>query len=250
MFFKPLKLVFLSSFGLSLVLGNAAALAQSNNSTFGSVVVPTIPTGDTSTPTPINIPTTNIPTTTPNVTGDTRFSCQFHNGQYTVMYQPQSIPGQFFPWAAPAALGGGWSPEKRCQAIASRLELYRPDGLQELQIATQNNENIICVTTEANSFCRILLTVPRNKDPYVIRNSVFQNLITADSGQQTIAVNTFRHRGRTGLNDLYNLGRSLLGDDKNPPPVSRTAINLKPYLAPQDGGTLGQPKRLNPGNFR
>ncbi|MDP5338668.1 MAG: COP23 domain-containing protein, partial [Nodularia sp. (in: cyanobacteria)] len=226
---QPLKFIFLSSLGLSLFLGNSAAFAQFDDSNAGDVVVPTIPSGGTSTP-------TGTPTGTPTVTSGTRFTCQFYNGQYTVMYQPQNIPGQLFPWAAPATLGGGWSPQKRCEAIATRLELYRPDGLQELQTAVENNENIVCVTTQANSFCRIVLTVPRGQDPFVVRNSVFQNLTTADSGQQTTAVNTYGDRNRGGVNELYNLGRTLLGGGNNRTTASRGGINLKPYLAPQDGG--------------
>ncbi|MDB9374949.1 COP23 domain-containing protein [Nodularia sphaerocarpa] len=263
MFSQPLKFVFLSSLGLSLCLGNSVALAQFNDSNSGNVVVPTIPSGGTSTPT--NIPTgtqTGIPTSTPTVTSGTRFTCQFYNGQYTVMYQPQNIPGQLFPWAAPQSLGGGWSPQKRCEAIASRLELYRPDGLEELQIAVENNENIICVTTQTNPFCRIVVTVPRNQDPYAVRNNVFQNLMTADSGQQTTAVNTYGASNRGGVNELYNFGRTLLGGGNNRATASKSGINLKPYLAPEDGGTLRKgaasnaqsqpqnPGRLNPGNFR
>ncbi|AHJ27828.1 COP23 domain-containing protein [Nodularia spumigena CS-584] len=257
MFSQPLKLVFLSSLGLSLILGNSVALAQFNDANSGAVVVPTIPSGGT-TSTPIQ-----TPTNTPSVTSGTRFSCQFQNGQYTVMYQPQNMPGQLFPWAAPQTLGGGWSPQKRCEAIASRLELYRPDGLEELQIAVENNENIICVTTQTNPFCRIVVTVPRGQDPYAVRNNVFQNLMTADSGQQTIAVNTYGASSRGGVNELYNFGRTLLGGANNRASASsKAAINLKPYLAPEDGGTLRKgaasnaqsqpqsPGRLNPGNFR
>uniref|UniRef100_UPI003593AD98 COP23 domain-containing protein n=1 Tax=Nostoc sp. TaxID=1180 RepID=UPI003593AD98 len=184
-----LRFMSLGILGLSLCLGNSAAMAQYDPSGDG-VVVPTVPSGGTSTPVPIDTSTG----TSPSADGTTRFTCQTYNGQYTVMYQPQSQPGQFFPWAAPAALGGGWEPQRRCAAIASRLELYRPDGLQELQTSVENNENIVCVTTEANSTCRIVLTVPRGKDPFVIRNSIFQNLTTADSGQQTVAVNTYGDR--------------------------------------------------------
>jgi len=150
------------------------------------------------------------------------------------MYQPQSQPGQYFAWAAPAALGGGWDPQKRCATIAQRLELYRPDGLQELQVTRENNENIVCVTTEANSTCRIVLTVPREKDPYTVRNSIFQNLTTADKGQQTIAVNTYRNN-QSGVGDLYNLSHTLLGGSRVA--AARTGINLKPFLDRKDGGT-------------
>ncbi|NET71979.1 MAG: hypothetical protein F6K62_13900 [Sphaerospermopsis sp. SIO1G2] len=235
---QSLQYLFIGSLGLSLLVGNSSALAQTD-----SVVVPTIPSGSTTT-----VPsgsTTTVPsststgTSTPtNVDTSTRFSCQYYNGRYTVMYQPQSQPGQFFAWAAPQALGGGWSPENRCRAIAQRLELYRPDGLQELQIARENSENIICVTTQANPGCRIVLTVPRNQDPYAIRSSIFSNLATADNGQQTIAVNTYRNRGTGGVDELYNLGRTLLGGNRtNNINSSRNGINLKPFLAPEDGGT-------------
>ncbi|MEA5582692.1 COP23 domain-containing protein [Nodularia harveyana UHCC-0300] len=256
---QTLKVVFLSSLSLSLLLGNSAALAQFNDGNSGAIVVPTIPSGGTSAP--IDAPI-NTPTNIPPVTSGTRFSCQFYNGQYTVMYQPQNQSGEFFPWAAPRALGDGWNPQRRCEAIASRLEVYRPDGLQELQIAVENNENIVCVTTENNPFCRIVLTVPPEKDPYAVRNDVFQNLMTADNGQQTLPVNTYG-ANRGGVNDLYNLGRTLLGGGNNRPTASSKAgINLKPYLAPEDGGTLrsgavsnpqsqpASPGRLNPGNFR
>ncbi|MCC5607929.1 COP23 domain-containing protein [Nostoc sp. CHAB 5834] len=258
-----LRLISLGSLGLSLCLGNSVAMAQ-YDSTGDGVVVPTVPSDGSSVPTDTSTPidtSTGIPTS-PSPDGTTRFTCQTYNGQYTVMYQPQSQPGQYFAWAAPAALGGGWDAQRRCTAIASRLEQYRPDGLQELQTSVENNENIVCVTTEANPTCRIVLTVPRGKDPVVIRNSIFQNLTTADSGQQTIAVNTYGDRSR-GANELYNLGRTLLGGGNNRVSSSRNGINLKPFLDRKDGGTgnnlrsgvairrQSQPNvRLNPGKFR
>ncbi|MBK1986060.1 COP23 domain-containing protein [Sphaerospermopsis aphanizomenoides BCCUSP55] len=229
---QPLQFVFLSSLSLSLLIGNSVAFAQTDG-----VVVPTVPSGSSTT-----VPSdssTSIPTST-TVDSSKRFSCQYYNGQYTVMYQPQSQPGQFFAWAAPQSLGGGWTPKNRCEAIASRLELYRPDGLQELQIAVENNENIICVTTEANPNCRIVLTVPRGKDPYAVRSSVFNNIASADEGQQTIAVNTYANRNQSGTNELYNLGRSLLGGGNNRVSSAKNGINLKPFLDPKDGGTASK----------
>jgi len=252
---KSWKLAFLGSLGLSFFLGNSVALAQFDD----GVVVPTVPSGSS---TPTNVPypyptdtSTNIPPVT-NGDGTVRFRCVPINGQQTVVYQPQSQPGQYFPWAAPRNLGGGWDAASRCQAIANRLESYRPDGLQELQVSVENNENIICVTTDANQRCRIVLTVPRNQDPYTVRNNVFQNLVTADNGQQTTAVNTYR-----GNNDLYNLGSTLLGNGNNRVSSSRRGINLKPYLDTRDGGTARglrngvairrqAPARLNPDRFR
>ncbi|WP_413201131.1 COP23 domain-containing protein [Nostoc piscinale] len=259
MAFQPLKLLCLGGLGLSLFLGNSAAFAQVNDG--GGIVVPT-----TSDPYPSGSSNPVDTSSSGTVATGTRFSCQNSNGQYIVMYQPESQPGRFFPWAAPAQLGGGWDPYKRCVTIAQRLEEYRPDGLQELQTGFLNNENIVCVTTEANSSCRIVLTVPRDKDPYTVRNSIFQNLISADDGQQTTAVNTFRNN-RGGADEIYNIGRTILGGNNRRVSSSRSGINLKPFLDRKDGGTGTQLRngvairrqtptqsqnrtRLNPGNFR
>jgi Circadian oscillating protein COP23 len=259
---QPLKLLFLSGLGLSLLFGNTAAFAQVDD---GAVVVPTEPSGSSGSSIPVD---TGSPTSSSGtVVGGSRFVCQNYNGQYTVMYQPQSQPGQFFAWAAPTRLGGDWDPYKRCVTIAQRLEQYRPDGLQELQTGFLNNENIVCVTTEANPSCRIVLTVPRDKDPYVVRNSIFQNLVSADDGQQTTAVNTYRNN-RGGVDEIYNIGRTILGSGNSQArSSSRSGIDLKPFLDRKDGGTGTKLRngvairrstpsrsqvrtRLNPGNFR
>ncbi|MBW4445585.1 MAG: COP23 domain-containing protein [Spirirestis rafaelensis WJT71-NPBG6] len=274
---KTFKFLFFGTLSLSLLLGNTAAFAQYNSTTTRTttttsdgVVVPTTSTGG-SVPSGGSIPSngtsrpingTGIPTS-PNVNEIARFSCQTYNGQYTVMYQPQSQPNQYFPWATPGKLGGGWNSQARCNAIANRLESYRQDGLVELQAAVENRENILCVTTETNQSCRIVLTVPAGKDVETVRNSVFQNLVSADNGQYTTAVNTYTSRGN-GTNDLYNLGRTLLGNGNsrtNNLASSKGGINLKPFLDPKDGGTASglrngvarrqaNPQKLNPNNFR
>jgi len=264
---RPFKFLFLGTLGLSLLFGNSAAIAQVDN---GDVVVPTTGNGGSTT-----IPTGgnggDIGATISTSTGG--FGCQFYKGQYTVMYQPKSQPGTVFPWAAPANLGGGWNAQKRCQTIAQRLESYRRDGLLELQTAVENRQNIVCVTTEANGFCRIVFTVPPEKDPYVVRNSVFENLMAADSGEETTAVNTYgNRRADNGVREIYKIGQSVFGG-KKPVSNAKAPIKLKNFLDKADGGT-GQnlrngislrsnnpktkpattpnkkPTRLNPGNFR
>ena len=185
-----------------------------------------------------------------------------------VMYQPKSQPQKFFPWAAPSAMGDGWSPERRCNEISRRLELYRPDGLLEMRTSTENGYNVVCATTDKNSACRIVLTVPSGQDPIATRDRVFGNLATADSGQTTTAVNTYGSRGRGTLNsistdlglgiDLSNVLGSVLSSDRPVSNVSNGDIYLKPYLDPSDGGTgasltnsgFSGGRRLNPDNFR
>ncbi|MBW4649791.1 MAG: COP23 domain-containing protein [Kastovskya adunca ATA6-11-RM4] len=189
-----------------------------------------------------------------------RFACQLLNGKYTVIYYPQSQPDEAYPWAVPSELGGGWTPERRCNTIGDRLESYRPDGLLEMQTAVENNHNIVCVTTQQDPSCRIVLTVPPGQDPGIIRDRVFQNLTIADSGQETEAVNTFVGRGSNSqlLNQILNQGLSVLGVG-NERVGQSNSINLRPFLDRADGGTgtrlnggVRTPAnpRLNPNNFR
>jgi hypothetical protein len=206
--------------------------------------------------------------TPPNGTGDiiidsgsagNRFSCQTSNGQYMVMYQPESQPGKFYPWALPSTMGGGWDSARRCNEITRRLEAYRPDGLQEMQTGLENGYNTICVTTQRIPSCRIVLTVPPGQDAITTRDRVFQNLTIADSGQQTQGVNTFAANNRGGI--LTEVGRWLnigaLGTNRSSNSDSNN-INLRPFLDQADGGTgqflrnraVTPGRQLNPNNFR
>lgn len=275
---KPSKLLFCLGLGLSVLFGNLPAMAQYNSSD-DAIVVPTTSGGSrttttpngtstttttrTSTPTGTSTTTSTSSSSTTTVETGTRFSCRMDNrGGYTVMYSPQSQPNQFYAWATPQTLGGGWDAQKRCSTIAQRLETYRPDGLLELRTSTLNGYNVLCVTSEANSACRLVLTVPPGKDAFQVRNDVFQNLVSADSGQQTVGVSTYRG---ASLEDTINLGRTLLGGGRSAV-VSKDAIQLKPFLDRKDGGNgrlmrkvkktnpqsvpSQSGRRLNPDNFR
>ncbi len=249
------------SVGVALLLGNASAMALpqapvyrvSQVDSAPSVTVDTVPTGTSST-TRTSTGGSSIPT----ANSAARFSCQSYNGQYTVMYQPESQPNQSFPWATPSTLGDGWTEQRRCYEIARRLETYRPDGLLELTTGVENNYNTVCVRTQAVADCRIVFTVPPGQDPIVTRDRVFENLTIADSGQQTDAIYTYRGRQTNELDQLLNMGREVLGGGNNSR-VGSKSINLRPFLDQADGGTgarlqggvstRSNPK-LNPGKFR
>ncbi|MGC8713680.1 MAG: COP23 domain-containing protein [Leptodesmis sp.] len=201
-------------------------------------------------------------TGTENSTG-TRFTCEISNGQYTVMYRPESQPGRSYPWAVPSAMGGGWDSARRCNEISRRLESYRPDGLLEMQTGLENGYNTVCVTTQRIPACRIVFTVPPGQDPTSTRDRVFQNLTVADSGQQTQGVTTFTSTGQGGINGIIGqLGRWLNIGGLPGTASGRSSANgiyLRPFLDRADGGTgtylksgfSSQPgRRLNPGNFR
>lgn len=197
---------------------------------------------------------------------DPRFTCSVHEGKYTVMYHPESQQGEAYPWAIPSQMGDDWTPQRRCEVISSRLELYRPDGLVELTTGTMNGYDILCVTTEANPACRIVLTVPVGQDPEITRDDIFESLTVADSGETTGGVYTFTESGNNPLNqtiggilngDLSVLNQTLGGNTS--PNYSGNGIYLKPFLDTNDGGTgaylnphnsSGGGRQLNPNIFR
>ncbi|MFP4007486.1 MAG: COP23 domain-containing protein [Spirulinaceae cyanobacterium] len=196
-----------------------------------------------------------------------RFTCEYINGEYTVMYYPENQANQAYPWATPTALGGGWTPQKRCETISQRLESYRPDGMQEMRTSIENNYDVVCVTTQADPSCRIVFTVPPGQDPEITRDRVFENLTVADSGDSTQGVTTFVE-GNSGSDIVNQVGQILgnpnlgnLGNLGNVMNAPSNGINLRPFLAPSDGGTgtllspnFSSPRRsaprLNPELFR
>jgi len=233
-------------------LGRSLQLAQTTQtpSSSGDVIIQT----DPQTPKP-------SPSTEPSKLSGIRFTCQATNGQYTVMYHPESQPGQLYAWANPTAMGGGWTPERRCNEISRRLESYRPDGLLEMQTGMENGYNTVCVTTEKVPGCRIVLTVPVGQDPVSTRDRVFQNLTVADSGQQTQAVNTLVENGQDGIvNQLGQMLNIHLPNSSSKPSRLSNGINLRPFLDRADGGTgeylrqgsfsRSTPRRLDPNKFR
>lgn len=220
-------------------------IVRSNRRSLGALTAAlttlTLAQGAIASPSSLNLKQTdaNQNLETSQFDADTRFFCETDNGQYTVMYYPESQPEQAYPWASPTALGGGWSAERRCLEIARRLESYRPDGLRELKTGIENGYDIVCATTTQDPSCRIVFTVPPGQDPIVTRDRVFENLAVADAGQQTDAVNTFSGNDVGRL--LDQLGNVL---DLNLPSRSQqrssNAIDLRQFLDPADGGTGAQ----------
>ncbi|YAI82687.1 MAG: COP23 domain-containing protein [cyanobacterium endosymbiont of Rhopalodia sterrenbergii] len=189
--------------------------------------------------------------------GNERFICQLERGRYTVMYYPQNQDRWLYPWAIPSDLENGWTAQRRCNEISRRLEMYRSDGLLELKIGRENNYDTICVTTQQDRSCRIVLTIPPGKNPEITRNKIFQTLIAAEEGQYTQGVNTFTD-SKTSGSIINQLGLIFNGNSpqQNNSFPSNNAINLRPFLDPSDGGTGSQllnnsstPVRTKPSSF-
>jgi hypothetical protein len=183
-----------------------------------------------------------------------RFQCQVYEGEFTVMYSPESQPDKAYPWATPTSMGGGWDAEKRCNTISERLESYRPEGLIELQVGLENGYDVVCATTEqVPGVCKLVFTVPLGQNPVVTRDRVFENLTLADAGSNTNIVSTFTSNDASNI--LGQIGE-VLNLPTSASPSTDTSINLKPFLDTADGGTgsalsAGTPSRtLSPDNFR
>jgi Circadian oscillating protein COP23 len=201
-------------------------------------------------------------TSVPSGGDRSRFVCESVNNQSTVTYHPIDRPGDKYAWAVPSTMGSNWNASKRCTEIARRLEEYRRDGLKELRTDVKNQYNTVCVTTERNSECRIVFTVPKGQDAIATRDSVFRNLTMADNGQRTTGVTTFADSGNNSFgNILGNLGG--MTPNSSPTTQTRDSIDLRPFLSIKDGGTATQLRpasnpnpttnssdKLNPDRFR
>jgi Circadian oscillating protein COP23 len=230
--------------------GGAQTTTQSTTQTNGRT------TNQTNTQTQTQTNTQTNGQSQPVKTTSARFACENVNSQLTVVYRPQARPEEAYPWAVPGDMGAAWNSQRRCTEIARRLESYRPDGLQELRTGIQNQQKVVCVTTEKNQSCRIVFTVPAQQDAIATRDRVFRNLTLADGGQQTEGVNTF-----TGTGNGMDIIDSITGQRRSTTTAKpkSSGIDLRPFLSQQDGGTgnrIGNPVavpqqyRLNPDNFR
>lgn len=241
-----------------VVGGGLAAITLSTGLTLTSYAQTPTPADPAAAETPDSPEPRSEDTTETPAAAASSFSCQMHHGQPTVMYAPNHQPGQVYPWAVPHDMGAAWPAQRRCETISARLESYRPDGLLTLATGMENGHSTVCVTTESVPGCRIVFTVPPGQDPVLTRDQVFGNLASADQGQATEGVNTFVG----GSSDVIGQIGTILGLPSSPSSARAGAIDLRPFLAPADGGTgarlratsasPGTPtgRSLNPDNFR
>lgn len=81
------------------------------------------------------------------------------NNTARVIYTSKS--GERYIWFNLRELGGDWKAELRAVVISNRLEQLRYEKITEIDSAKKNNENIICVYTEADPLsCEQLVTLP------------------------------------------------------------------------------------------
>jgi hypothetical protein len=131
---------------------------------------------------------------------------------WTVMYKHDNGSK---PWLRMVkTMGDGWDLEKRCNAIAERLERYREDKLLELDYRADPNtpkQSVICAKTKLSSGnCPLILTLLPDDDPYKALHAVAGALLP-------------------GSLPSYQCDNS-----KNCPPPKSLTIPLSAYLAAED----------------
>ncbi len=103
-----------------------------------------------------------------------RFSCELrqdiNKGKevWTVMYDNGKKKQPWLGMVIP--MGGGWSPQRRCQEIEKRLESFRQDGLVSLGYRDDPNtpqQQVLCVKTKlSGDACPLLMTLDVGTDGY------------------------------------------------------------------------------------
>ena len=115
-----------------------------------------------------------------------RFSCELRQDTnkevWTVMYDNDDKKQ---PWLGIViTMGGGWSPERRCQEIERRLENFREDGLVSLGYRDDPNtpqQQVLCVKTKSSGEnCPLLMTLDVVTDGYQALRATTKALTNED----------------------------------------------------------------------
>lgn len=103
---------------------------------------------------------------------DVRFHCTLKSyGEesrlWTVMYHTDK---EAKPWLKIVTSLGEKDPKQRCREIASRLEMYRQDGLRRLDYRdnpTTPGQAVVCAYTRlSGTNCPLIITLQRGANPY------------------------------------------------------------------------------------
>jgi hypothetical protein len=135
---------------------------------------------------------------------------------WTVMYRHDKGAQ---PWLKMVTtFGGGYTPVKRCEEIASRLETYRKDGLIKFGLRGDSNtpnQYVMCAKTKlSGDNCPILVTLKPGSDTEAYK-----------------AVRDMTEDLRNGTGVYQNSkGKSAISNFSPSSPV----IDLTPFLAKED----------------
>jgi len=183
------------------------------------------------------------------------YSCINYQGKPMTVVDTTRGRIQLIVWQSDYFRASGWTPEKRCQEVTKRFQIFSDNGsLRYIATGTMNNQPVICVAEKKGSAfkCRgdgLLLTLQSNDNPSKVLTELFNMSARTSAGGLS----------RGGILDLDNFlatAETIPNEDNlpssntnnNPPPTIITNPSTpKPTIEnPQDNDSSSCPAILCP----
>jgi len=115
-------------------------------------------------------------------------------------------------WESKAFQSSGFTPERRCNEVSDRLQMYANGGsLRYITTGTINNQNVICVAAYRDGKCRpngLILTLKSDENPTEVLKSLFDTAFKVSGGAPLK-----RGKGETVTLDLKYVLNSIDNDN-------------------------------------
>lgn len=104
------------------------------------------------------------------------FSCAIKNGVPTTVAQSSRPDIPVIRWVSDFGDEVGYTPQKRCEEVSNRFQQYYNQGvLNFVTTGRQNNQNIVCVSSEKGGACQgLLFTLKPNDNPSNVIQQMFE----------------------------------------------------------------------------
>lgn len=178
--------------------------------------------------------------------GEAGFWCAMSSGAPATLYQNrQGGVEPWIYWTSDAFSDSGYTPERRCQEVSSRLETYRRNRqLQFITVGRINNQRVICTASQINGRCENLIyTLKAGQDPI----ATLYNLLAWREGQAATPPLFESSQSIVPYIDV----RDRLGDDSAPAaPVTQPSNPVTPSRQPVAPSQPVAPPPSNSGGMR
>lgn len=103
------------------------------------------------------------------------FSCQMVSGAWTTLVNESGkSERQLIRWTYDFGGAVGYTPERRCNEVTNRMNLYFSNSGQFITHGIQNGQKVICTTDRLAKDCiNLLYTLKPNKDPKLVLEDLF-----------------------------------------------------------------------------
>ena len=104
------------------------------------------------------------------------FSCESRKGVPTTVAQSPRGDIPVIRWVSDFGSEVGYDPQKRCDEVSNRFQKYYNKGvLNFVTTGRQNNQNIVCISSDKGGTCQDLLFTLKPKDnPSLVIKQMFE----------------------------------------------------------------------------